>query len=92
MPPKSKADKTETHAQRVRREAADLLQNIIDAGGSVSVRFDTERGARVRVNLDRLNNAKAFPLFLSFRNAPHDVLLASAADLLGPLIQISVVD
>lgn len=92
MGKQSKPDKTETHAQRVRREAADLLQNIVDAGGSVSIRFDSERGARVRVNLDRLDNAKAFPLFISFRNAPHDVLLASASELLAPLIQRSSED
>ena len=77
---------TVSHKERMAADTAALLTDAIDAGGMVSIKFTAAAGLRVRINLDRVANAKATALYLRYRNADTDNLVKAAGALLSEKI------
>ena len=73
---------TETYAARKRAETAALLQDIVDAGGTVAVRFDKAKGARLAVRFDLIETQDAVRLFIAYRTARPRALQAAALAML----------
>ena len=74
-------DKKLTFKERRAADSRQVLQDAIDAGALVSIRFDQD-GPRVRVNLDRVVNHKAMALYIRYRNADASSLFDAAAALI----------
>jgi len=72
-----------TFAQRQARDNAQILNDVIEAGGRVNVRFDLKRGARVRVNLDRIEPSLALAMYLRYTNADKPALVNAACTLMS---------
>lgn len=62
-------DAKERHSDRQAREAATVLADIIEAGGTINVRFDKAKGGRVAVRFDNMDGAHDVRLFIAYRTA-----------------------
>ena len=58
-----------TYAERADHEARAVLQDVVDAGGVVNVRFDAAGGARLAVRFDLIDGPAAVRLFIAYRTA-----------------------